>query len=92
MPKQDFYPPKLYSHLTLMYHSPDFCFNPFFLDFSLYLYPFLSRVVMMKESLVCQWVPPLTGHDGSYSLCYCSPVSNLVSKRGDPPSVVKVTL
>ena len=47
---------------------------------------------MMKESLVCQWVPSLTGRDGSFNLGYCSLVSNLMSKREDPPFVVKVTL
>ena len=46
-----------------MYHSPNFCSNPYFLYSSLYLYPYLSGVVMMRESLMCQWIPSPTGRE-----------------------------
>ena len=38
---------------------PIFCSNPFFIPIIPYLYPSLSGVVMMRESLTHRWVPSL---------------------------------
>ena len=52
--------PQIMFSVSLVHLSPNFCSNPYFLPLSSHLYPSFNWTVMMKESLVCQWVLPLT--------------------------------
>lgn len=52
--------PQIMFSASLIHLSLNFCSNPYFLPLSSYLYPSFNGTVMMKESLVCQWVLPLT--------------------------------